>query len=534
MLIVSILLFQIIHSTEIIHPKDVRIGMEGFGLSTFQGTKIDTFEVKITGKLPPTISGEEIILAELGGDVIDEAGILSGMSGSPVYINGKLLGAVAFGWTFSKKPICGITSFVDMKKGKTSSKFGTQGLSQIKPVLNVSGFHSDSYSLLDSLHCNFIISSGQTIGKIAEPTPFIPGGVCGVSLVTGDGNIAMMGTITEIKGDTIFAFGHPAFGTGSSSLPLCEGGVSGYLPSLYRSFKFLNPGDIVGTILFDGNSGVKGLLKREPPMVNCKININNIKREYKITKMKNLLPSLSAFVLFSNYIEEIGAYNPVTVKGGFHLFTNQGEITLHPVLSGNRLQYDLYGRLLESLLFIQDNWYEGVSIDSIKMDMVTLDEIRKYRIKKLQLKKKEFKVGEEVILSVIIDRYRRPDTTITYNFNVPDEPCKLMIWVSGRDEFIEFERERVPLQFQFDSFSEWKNFVNSLPSRDRVVFSLYKKGAVIGTEEGELKDIPISLHSVLSRDSDSQFIDFFSIYKEDNILLGPVRGEAIEIIEVRR
>ncbi|MCK4571870.1 hypothetical protein KAT89_02985, partial [candidate division WOR-3 bacterium] len=89
-------------------------------------------------------------------------------------------------------------------------------------------------------------------------------------------------------------------------------------------------------------------------------------------------------------------------------------------------------------------------------------------------------------------------------------------------------------QFQFDSFSEWKNFVNSLPSRDRVVFSLYKKGAVIGTEEGELKDIPISLHSVLSRDSDSQFIDFFSIYKEDNILLGPVRGEAIEIIEVRR
>lgn len=534
MLIVSILLFQIIHSTEIIHPKDVRIGMEGFGLSTFQGTKIDTFEVKITGKLPPTISGEEIILAELGGDVIDEAGILSGMSGSPVYINGKLLGAVAFGWTFSKKPICGITSFVDMKKGKTSSKFGTQGLSQIKPVLNVSGFHSDSYSLLDSLHCNFIISSGQTIGKIAEPTPFIPGGVCGVSLVTGDGNIAMMGTITEIKGDTIFAFGHPAFGTGSSSLPLCEGGVSGYLPSLYRSFKFLNPGDIVGTILFDGNSGVKGLLKREPPMANCKININNIKREYKITKMKNLLPSLSAFVLFSNYIEGIGAYNPVTVKGGFHLFTNQGEITLHPVLSGNRLQYDLYGHLLESLLFIQDNWYEGVSIDSIKMDMVTLDEIRKYRIKKLQLKKKEFKVGEEVILSVIIDRYRRPDTTITYNFNVPDEPCKLMIWVSGRDEFIEFERERFPLQFQFDSFSEWKNFVNSLPSRDRVVFSLYKKGAVIGTEEGELKDIPISLHSVLSRDSDSQFIDFFSIYKEDNILLGPVRGEAIEIIEVRR
>ncbi|TET98516.1 MAG: hypothetical protein E3J23_06830 [Candidatus Stahlbacteria bacterium] len=534
MLIVSILLFQIIHSTEIIHPKDVRIGMEGFGLSTFQGSKIDTFEVKITGKLPPSTTGEEIIIAELKGDVIDEAGILSGMSGSPVYINGKLLGAVAFGWTFSKKPICGITSFMDMKRGGASSNFGSQGITPIKPVLNASGFHPSSFSLLDSIPGNFIISSGQTGGVTMELTPFVPGGVCGVSLVTGDGNISLMGTITEVRGDTIYAFGHPAFGTGSSSLPLCEGGVSGYLPSLYRSFKFLNPGDIVGTILFDGNSGVKGLLKREPPMVDCKININNIKREYKITKMKNLLPQLSAFLLFSNWMEEIGVYNPVTIKGSFLLYTNQGIVALHPVLSGNRLQYDLYGRLLESLLFIQDNWYEGVSIDSIKMDMVALDEIRKYRIKKLKLKKKEFKVGEEVILSVIIDRYRRPDTTITYNFNVPDEPCKLMIRVSGRDEFIEFERERFPLQFRFDSFSEWKNFVNSLPSRDRVVFSLYKKGAVIGTEEGELKDIPISLHSVLSRDSDSQFIDFFSIYKEDNILLGPVRGEATEIIEVRR
>jgi hypothetical protein len=534
MLIASILLFQLIHSTEFIHPKDVSIGMEGFGLSAFQGTKIDTFKVKITGKLPPSVDGEEIILAELKGDVVDEAGILSGMSGSPVYINGKLLGAIAYGWYFSKKPICGITSFVDMRKGKISSKFGTGGLSLIKPVLNVSGFHLDSYSTLDSLPGNFVISSVQSSGQTVEPTPFVPGGVCGVSLVNGDGNISMMGTITEIKGDTIFAFGHGAFETGSSSLPLCKGGVSGYLPSLYNSTKFLNPGDIVGTILFDGNSGVKGLLNREPPMADFKVNINNIKREYKITKMNNLFPSLSAFILLSSYIEEIGTYNPITVKGDVHLFTNQGEINLYPVISGNNLHFVLYNDIIESLLFIQNNWYEGVSVDSLKVNISTLKDVRKYRIKKLQLKKNEFKLGEEVVLSAIIDRFRMPDTTVTFKFNAPEEPSDLMLRVSGRNEFIAFERGRVPQKFEFDDFMEWEKFINSLPRGDRVVFSLYKKGTMVGTEEGEIKDIPISIQNIMSHISDSEFNNFFSIFKEEVILNGPVTGEAMEFIEVRR
>ncbi len=534
MLIVSILLFQIIETPEIITPSDVRVGMEGFGLSVFMGSKIDTFQVKITGKLPPTATGREIILAELKGDVINEAGVLAGMSGSPVYINGKLLGAVAYSWAFSKKPICGITPFVDMKKGGVSPPLGSYGLTPISPVLNVSGFSPKSYSLLDSLPGNFVISFGQSGGLTLERTPFVPGGVCGVSLITGDGTLSMMGTITEVKGDTIYAFGHPAYGTGISNLPLCEGGVSGYLPSYYHSFKFANPGQVVGTILFDGDSGVKGILKRKPPMVDCKIVVNKRKREYKITEMKNLFPLLMAFLLYSNWVEEMGVYNPVTINGRFDIYTSQGKISLYPVISGDQLQTDIYRWTRGVLLDIQGNRYEGVAIDSMKVNIDVKNVIRKYFVERLQLKKKEFELGEEMTLSVIIDQYRKPDTTVTCGFRVPDEPCELVIMVSGRDEFLSYERERVPLNFEFDDFSEWKNYINDLPSRDQVIFSLYKKGRMVGTKRGELRDIPFSLQSILNGNGNLEARNLFPIYEKQITLKGPVTGVAKETIEVRR
>ena len=101
MLIVSILLFLSLEAPEFITPSDVSIGMEGFGLSAFLNSKIDTFKVKITGKLPPSATGEEIIIAELSGDVVDEAGILAGMSGSPVFMH--LTDYVTFGETGTRK-----------------------------------------------------------------------------------------------------------------------------------------------------------------------------------------------------------------------------------------------------------------------------------------------------------------------------------------------------------------------------------------------------------------------------------------------
>lgn len=534
MLILFVLLFQITKTPEVLSPSDVVIGMEGFGLSSFQDSKIDTFKVKITGKLPTSPTGKTIFLAELKGDVVDEAGVLSGMSGSPVYIDGKLLGAVAYAWAFSKKPICGIVPFEDMKSDGSSSYGDAKGLTPIAPVLNVAGFHSDAIFLLDSLPGNFHLTSGQISGKGMQSTPIVPGGVCGVVLVTGDGSISMMGTITAVIGDTIYAFGHPAFGTGVSSLPLSEGGVSGYLPSYYSSFKFSNPGNIIGTVVLDGFSSIKAIRGKVPPMVGCRIKLNDREREYRITAMRNLSSDLVGFLIYTNWLEEMGTYSPATIKGRLNLYTNQGNVSISSAMSGHYLYRDIYGWVRGLLLDIQTNRYMGIEVDSIMVDMDVEKEIREYSIKEIRLKKTEFKLGETINVSIIIDQYRQPDTTISVSLSIPDEPCDLMLNVSGSLEYLNYESNRIPEKFQFDDFQEWREFINSLPPNDRVIILLYKKGKSIGVGNLELKDLPFSLQKLLNKDSNVSGNKFFPIERKEILLDGPVSGESTQRVLIRR
>ena len=116
MLIGSLLFFQIFCASGFINPRSVEKGMQGIALSTFEENRIDTIEVKILGTMPDFQFERDMIVAKLKGKVVDEAGVIAGMSGSPVYIDGKLLGAISHGYSFSKEPICVITPFTDMKK----------------------------------------------------------------------------------------------------------------------------------------------------------------------------------------------------------------------------------------------------------------------------------------------------------------------------------------------------------------------------------------------------------------------------------
>ncbi len=534
MLIVSILLFQIIQSSEIIPPSDVHKGMEGIGLSTFEGSKIDTFQVKIIGKLPPSPTGSEVILAKLKGDVIDKSGILAGMSGSPVYINGKLLGAVAYAWGFSKEPICGIMPFTEMKRGGSLSLSGSSGLTLIKPILNVSGFPSSSIPFLDSLPGDFFISQSNLGGMTDETTPFLPGGVCGVTLLTGDGNISIMGIISEVIGDTVYAFGHPAYGTGGSNLPLCGGKVCAYLPSYYQSFEFINPGKIVGTITSDRTSGLKGIIGKDPPMVNCRIRVGSLEKKYRITAQESLLPALTSLLVFSNWVEEMGLYKPSTLRGKLTLWTNHGPLSVFPVMSGEALQDGLYRRTREILAEIQDNRYKGVTVDSIHIFVSSEPQIRRYRIKDLKLEKRKFKLGEKITARITIDQYRKSDTSLCFTFQAPTKPCELLIRVSGREEFIYFEQGRAPLNFQFNDFSEWKKFINTLPVGDQFIFSVYKKGSSLSTEVGELKNLPSSIQLVLGKKDGWVSNNLFLIEKKKIVTDGPVVGEVRKSIEIRR
>ncbi len=534
MLIGSILFFQIFCGFEIIKPEFVEKGMRGIALSTFEANKIDTLEVEIIGRLPHYQVDQEVIIAKLKGKVVDEAGVIAGMSGSPVYIDGKLLGAVAFGWSFSKVPICGITPFIEMKKMAAKKTIGSSKLTPIKPVLTVAGFPSSSVSMLDSLPFDFSVSQITFGGETKEMTELVPGGVCGVTLVSGDGNISAMGTITEIVGDTIFAFGHSAYATGSSTLPLCGGKVFAYLPSYYQSFDLAIPGDVIGEVIFDGSAGIKAVIGEVPPMVDCKINIGNLRKRYKVTAEESIFYDIPPFLVFSNWIEYKGIYESSTVRGKLNIWTNEGKILIPIAISGVEVQRDLYMGIREALSDIEENRFEGVAIDSLSVDLIGESGVRQYFIKDMIMKNKNIKLGDTIAIDIVLSRYREADTTVVFNFVAPENPCDLTIRISGSDEYIDYEFGRVPLNFQFDYFKEWKEFVNSVPSPDQLIFSVYKKGSSLNTNAGEFRSLPPSLRMVMEKGQKRIYSDLYPL-EEDKIQFdGPLSGEKSELVEVRR
>lgn len=534
MLIGYLLFFQIFCTFDIINPNSIQKGMKGIALTTFEENKIDTVDVEILGTLPDYQLGKDVIIAKLEGKVVEEAGVLAGMSGSPVYIDGKLLGAIAYGWTFSKEPICGITPFSDMKKLGSKGSIGSSSFKPIKPVLAVAGFSPSSISYLDSLPFDFTVSETVLGGKTGEITRLEPGGVCGVTLVSGDGNVSAMGTITEVIGDTIFALGHSAYATGASVLPLCGGSVITYLPSLFKSFKFATPGDVIGKVVFDGSSGIKAIVGVEPPMVDCKIKIGNLVKRYKVTKEKSIFTAIPPFLVFSNWIEEMGQYKNVTVSGEINIWTDKGILSFPVALSGESIQRELYQWIKDPLTVLQENEFEGVEIDSISVNLSGEEGIKEYFVKDLRVKKNNFDTDEMIKLEVILGRYRNSDTTFTIKFKAPDNPCDLLFRIAGRSEYVGFELSRAPLKFEFDFFHEWKDFLNTLPPPDILIFSVYKKEPSLITDAGEIKNPPPSLRMLVEKKERNLIKDLYPIFEKKIEFDCPISGEDSRSVQIRR
>ncbi|HEY6050679.1 MAG TPA: SpoIVB peptidase S55 domain-containing protein, partial [Thermoanaerobaculia bacterium] len=226
-------------TTPAIFPVDsVRTGMVGVGLTVFEGTRIDSFPITILGVLKGQRPGATLVLARAQGAYLERTGIIAGMSGSPVYINGRLLGAVAYTWAFSKDPVGGITPIGEMldllPTGGTPPSEDTEGRlgsldaepgnalsdpTAARPIatpLVLSGFTSDAIAYLDPWlrERGFVAGPGGGSVPGISCESLVPGSAVGVQLIRGDWSASAIGTLTYRDGDRVLAFGHPFSGMG--------------------------------------------------------------------------------------------------------------------------------------------------------------------------------------------------------------------------------------------------------------------------------------------------------------------------------
>jgi len=334
--------------------EDIRPGMVGISRTVFDGTRVEEFKVNIIGVLENVIGPHRnLILAKLEGGPLAHTGVIAGMSGSPVYINGKLIGAVSYALgSFSKEPIAGITPIAEMtdaasfsstrpsaarvqvdypitREGLTAAfrkalnwnrpfadrpgdaRFngmtgvagfgGAQLATLLRPIatpLTMSGFEPDVADLIGGAFQDqgFIPSGGggaaAHAGEMPYEGPLKPGDAIGVAFVTGDLELGATGTVTHIDGDRVYAFGHPMYNLGPTEFPMTRAYVYTVLPSLFSSMKLSTTGEVIGTFLQDRATTIAGRLGSGPQLIPMTLTIESergTKRTFKYSLVNDQL-----------------------------------------------------------------------------------------------------------------------------------------------------------------------------------------------------------------------------------------------------
>jgi hypothetical protein len=357
--------------TAVMNVSDVRSGMTGIGRTVFDGTHVEEFKVNILGVLENVIGAHRnLILARLEGGPLAQTGVIAGMSGSPVYIDGKLVGAVSYALgSFPKEPIAGITPIAEMTESTSLSEArpaaakvhlefpltrdnltaafrkalywnrpfaerpgdaqfagtsafaginGDQVGTLLRPIatpLVMSGFEPDVADLFGGAFRDqgFIPSGGSAagarLGEMPFEGPLKPGDAVGVMLVGGDLQLGATGTVTHVDGDRVYAFGHPMYNLGPTQFPMTRAYVYTVLPSLFSSFKLSTTSEIIGTITQDRATAIGGRLGPGPRMIPMAITLESLrapKRSFHFDVVNDQL--LGPLMMYASVLNTLNGY----------------------------------------------------------------------------------------------------------------------------------------------------------------------------------------------------------------------------------
>ncbi len=309
--------------------------MVGEALTVFSGTKPEPFKVRVVSVVNNFLPQQDVILVRAEDDRVAFSGIAAGMSGSPVYIDGKLVGAIAYAWSFAKEPLAGVTPIETMLAERQRPRRNRQheleagellegpsaaiamrdpkgtdrpSLVPVAVPLSVSGLSPGALGHLEEALAPYgmvpVRAGGGGGSRIppAEQPRLGPGSAVGVLLIRGDMNATAMGTVTWVSQNEVLAFGHPMFGVGEVSLPLVTGEVHTFISSQASSFKLATPLAEIGTVVQDRQSCIIGDLGLRSPMMPVTVRVTAPgapPRTFRaeVARSKRLAPALAAAVL---------------------------------------------------------------------------------------------------------------------------------------------------------------------------------------------------------------------------------------------
>ena len=440
---------------------DVRPGLKGVGRTIFEGDRIDEFQVEILGVLKNAIAPQrDLILARLSGGPLATTGVISGMSGSPVYVDGKLVGAVSRSFPLSKDAIAGITPIEEMLSVVPSSPTSTAhwspnesfrianvaggppdlgrvivnentaanltplpqarettSLSSLLLPLRFGGFSNAAVDLftpqlrrlgLEPVQGGVISGSAQNTPPSA--TDLEPGSMISLLLVRGDLDLNIDCTVTFRQGNSLYACGHQVLAEGPAQFPFAPAHVIVTVPSIAASFKVDAPGAIVGTIQQDRFDAIYGQVgEKTPPMIPVHVHLDstlNRKSDYHFEIIEEpflspLLLNLAVTSALTVTERSIGT-STLNVKAKIRLAGGQS-VDLEDVLSAEGGTANLVGVAVATpLAMLMSSGFPDLKVQNIDLSIDSLDEKRSATLEQVWSTKSEVRPGDHLEVTALL------------------------------------------------------------------------------------------------------------------------------------
>jgi hypothetical protein len=553
--------------TEFFPIDELREGMRGTGRTVFHGTAVEDFDVEILGVLRNSSARQDLILARLSGGPLEETGVLQGMSGSPVYIDGRLVGAVAFAFDGSIDPIAGIQPIGQMV-GVLDDRNNEQ-IAVNAPVLPAEGPAAYMYRVMSALRAGEplgdqlypggwspldagavaggmrpirtpVFVAGLSAETVAEfrgamdafgMTP-VQGGIAGsaaagtpgpvtvepgmsinAEMVRGDIHISANGTVTHIDGDQVYAFGHPFQSAGPSDMPMSAGYVMALVPTRTTSFKIAAPLEVIGAFEQDLSTGIRGRLGRQAGMIPVEVEVETSRGATETYRfeviddrfMAPLMMNVSLFEILTTTERSLG---PLTLEVTGRLELRNGDSVVLEAASSGDLNAPAEATLaaVAPMTYLLSGDYDPLRVREVRLSIRATDRRRSARLESVRVDRDRVRAGETVQVEATLRTLAGEEFREQYAVPIPEglAPGTIELIIGDGVAVTGIDLRRAPARPPRNMEQVLRD-LESLRKPDRLYAKLVapRAGAVIGG--AELPSLPPSMLDVLGsrRTSDS-------------------------------
>ena len=549
-------------SNDILPLSQVRAGMQGYAYTIFAGDQVEKFDLEVIGVMPNFLGPQQsIILVQLKGEKVEHTGVVAGMSGSPVYLEGKLAGALSLKLgVFTKEAIGGVTPIEDILhpagassaaansaamqtqtqasaptysstsstqvqaqsqpqqlalSHETATRNGLPSGSSLEPIATPLVFSGVQTATLQQFapeiaSFGFVAAQGGTAAPQPDDKKLAAGDMAGMVLVSGDASINSACTVTAVQADRVYLCGHPFLSLGDVALPMARSRVVTTLSSSLASTKIVNVGGPIGTITGDHLTAVTGKLGAPPAMIPLDLSVatplGDKKLHFEVVDHPKLTPLLVALTTFNGLTQNsvYGEGMTLHLSGEIRLKGHapvQIENTYAPgdFLGGDGLPIALGVQTIFNRLFT--NTYEVPIVEGVALKVESVPGRQSFTIDSAWLEKGEAAPGENLRVRVLLHPYRGESHIEETTVHVPDQIARgtmLRVMVTDGDLL-----NRASRGFQFSGsggppgLDQLIALLNRERRNDRLYVGLFMPSPTILWDDKELPNAPLSQINVI-------------------------------------